>query len=258
LRTTFIAGNWKMNTTAAEAVELVRSLKDLVKDVTKVRMAVCPPFPYLSQVAEILKDSPIDLGAQNMFWENQGAFTGETSGKMLKDVGCKYVIVGHSERRHFFSETDSMVNRKAASALETGLNPILCIGETLEERESDRTLYVIRSQLQNGLENIDEDAIQEITFAYEPIWAIGTGKTATPEQAEDIHRFIREWLVEHYSKSSAENICIQYGGSVKPANAKELLSQPNIDGALVGGASLKAEDFAGIIKASLSKQGVME
>ena len=156
MRTPFIAGNWKMNTTAEEAVHLVRSLKDLVKDVKKVRMAVCPPFPFLSQVAEILKDSPIDLGAQNMFWETQGAFTGETSSKMLKDVGCKYVIVGHSERRQYFSETDGMVNRKVVSALESGLNPILCIGETLEERESDRTIFVIRSQLQNGLQNIDE------------------------------------------------------------------------------------------------------
>ena len=247
----FIAGNWKMNTTADEAIKLVRSLKDLTKDVKDVRVAVCPPFPYLPLVAEVLKGSPIHLGAQNLFWEDHGAFTGETSSHMLKDVGCQYVIIGHSERRQYFSETDSTVNRKIKAALNADLNPIFCVGETLKERESDRTLYVIRSQLQNGLQDIGKNGIQKITIAYEPVWAIGTGKTATKEQAEDVHYFIREWIEEHYSAASAENLCIQYGGSVKPANAKELLSQPNIDGALVGGASLKADDFAEIIKKSL-------
>lgn len=250
MRTPFIAGNWKMNTTAEEATRLVTSLKKQVQNIQNVRIAVCPPFPYLSRVAEILQDSSIALGAQNLFWKDHGPFTGETSGKMLKDVGCQYVIVGHSERRQYFTETDDMINRKMMAAIQIGLNPILCVGETLEERESDRTLDVVRNQLQNGLRDFDENAIQKITVAYEPVWAIGTGKTATPEQAEDVHRFIREWLKEHFNELDAEKICIQYGGSVKPANARALFSKPNIDGALVGGASLKAEDFAGIITAS--------
>lgn len=251
MRIPFVAGNWKMNTSLSEARQLVDDLIPLVTGVDRVRMAVCPPFPYLFGVVDAIQGSPIKVGAQNMHFESHGAFTGEVSGEMLKDVGCTYVILGHSERRHIFGEQDPLINKKVHKALEVGLKPILCVGEQLEEREAGKTEQVVEAQIKAGLANITSDQMEHITIAYEPVWAIGTGKTATPEQAQEVHRLIRDWLQVHYDDGLAEKICIQYGGSVKPDNAKTLMDQPDIDGALVGGASLKADSFAGIIKAAI-------
>jgi len=250
MRKNFVAGNWKMNITTSEAEALIQGLKNNVSDVSGVDMAVCPPFPYLKLVAEWLKGSAIKVGAQNMYFESKGAFTGEVAPEMLLDVGCHYVILGHSERRHVFMEKDEGINKKVKKAIETGLNPILCVGELLEEREAGKTNDVVESQIKGGLADISTGEMDQVTIAYEPVWAIGTGKTATPEQAQAVHRFIREWISENYDADIAEKTRIQYGGSVKPGNAKELMDQPDIDGALVGGASLKADDFAAIIKAA--------
>jgi triosephosphate isomerase len=247
-RLPFIAGNWKMNTTVSEAIDLVRELKTSISEVREVEVAVAPPFTALYAVRQELEGSSIRLAAQNLYWEEKGAFTGEVSAPMLKEVGCHYVIIGHSERRQFFMETDEMVNRRIKAALDQGLKVIFCIGETLKEREEGKTFAVIERQVEGGLKGIGEEGVKNIVIAYEPVWAIGTGKTATPEQTEEVHRFIREKLGKHYPREVSEKIRIQYGGSVTPENIKGLMNQPNIDGALVGGASLKAETFSKIVR----------
>lgn len=250
LRKPFIAGNWKMNLTRESGISLVRALVEKLRGCTQVEVAVCPPAVYLSDVAGALGNSSIGLGAQNMHHEADGAFTGEVSGPMLRDVKCRYVILGHSERRQFFGETDCSVNQKTLAALRFSLIPIVCVGETLEERESGRTARVIDTQIRGSLAGLTPEQAGQIVIAYEPVWAIGTGRTATPAQAEEVHSQIRDLLGELFGSSVASTIRIQYGGSVKPDNAAELMRQPNIDGALVGGASLKADSFAAIVQAS--------
>jgi triosephosphate isomerase len=250
-RKLFIAGNWKMNTSRASAVELARALVKEVGALEAIDLAVCPPFVYLSAVREALGAGRIALGAQDMFHEDDGAFTGEISGAMLKDVGCRYVILGHSERRHVIGEGDELTNRKVLKALSDGLMPIFCVGELLQERQAGETMDVVRRQVKIGLEGVTGLDMGRITVAYEPVWAIGTGVTATPAQAQEVHAMIRGLLKETYGPAVGEALRIQYGGSVKPSNAGELLNQPDIDGALVGGASLKAADFVGIVKAGL-------
>ena len=247
-RTPVIAGNWKMNKTVGEAVDLVRQLKDLIAKVEGVEVIVAPPFTALHAVREESKGSLIRLAAQNLYWEEKGAFTGEVSPSMIREVGCEFVIIGHSERRQLFGETDESVNRRIRAALGQGLKPIFCIGETLKEREGEKTFSVIETQVKGGLKDLGEKEVLTITIAYEPVWAIGTGKTATPQQAQEVHRFIRETLGKRSSKDTAEKTRIQYGGSVTPENIKGLMEQPDIDGALVGGASLKADSFARIVR----------
>ena len=247
-RLPFIAGNWKMNKTVGEALDLIRELKTAISGVKEVEVAVAPPFTALYAVRKELEGSSIRLAAQTLYWEEKGAFTGEISALMLKEVGCQYVIVGHSERRQFFGESDETVNRRIKAALAQGLKVIFCIGETLRERENGKTFLLIERQMEGGLKGLDDKEMRNMTIAYEPVWAIGTGKTATPEQAEDVHRFIREKMERLYSREVSEEIRIQYGGSVTPDNIKGLMSQPNIDGALVGGASLKAESFSKIVR----------
>ena len=247
-RLSFIAGNWKMNKTVAESLDLIRELKGAVSGVKGVEVAVAPPFTALYAVHKELEGSSIRLAAQNLYWEEKGAFTGEISPLMLKDAGCQYVIIGHSERRQFFGETDETVNRKMKATLRQDLKVIFCIGETLKEREEGKTFSVIERQITGGLKDIGKEEMKRIVVAYEPVWAIGTGKTATPEQAEEVHRFIREKLERLYSRGIAEEVRIQYGGSVTPENVKGLMSQKNIDGALVGGASLKSDTFSKIVR----------
>ncbi len=248
MRKPIIAGNWKMNKTVGEARELVIALKGKVADVTDVEIVVGPTFTALLAVAEVIKGSNIKLAAQNMSWEESGAFTGEISPLMLKDVGCQYVIIGHSERRAYFSETNEMVNKRVKAAHAHSINPIVCVGEKLEDRESGVTKDVIKDHVVNGLAGLTEEQMLKTVMAYEPVWAIGTGKTATPDQAQEVHKFIRELLAELYSSPVAEAIRIQYGGSVKPGNVAELMAQPDIDGGLIGGASLDADSFTQIIK----------
>ena len=243
-----IAGNWKMNKTVDEAVELVKQLKTLISGVGGVEVIVAPPFTALYAVQKELKDSLIHLAAQNLFWEEKGAFTGEVSPSMIREVGCEFVIIGHSERRQLFGETDESVNLRIKAALGQGLKPIFCIGETLKEREDGKTFSVIKRQIEGGLKDFGEKEVLTITIAYEPVWAIGTGRTATPQQAQEVHHFIRETLGRLYSKDLADKIRIQYGGSVTPENVKGLMDQQDIDGALVGGASLKAETFSRIVR----------
>ncbi len=250
MRKPFIAGNWKMNLNRESGLALVRGLIEKVKGVDQVEVAVCPPSVYLHEVAKAALGSNVGVGGQNMYHEAEGAFTGEVSGPMLTDVGCKYVILGHSERRQFFGETDSSVNNKTHAALKFGLTPIVCVGETLSEREANKTSLVIDTQVRGSLAGLSAEQAESIVIAYEPVWAIGTGKTATPAQAEEVHAQIRGLLTELFGASTANQIRIQYGGSVKPENAAELMSQPNIDGALVGGASLKVDSFAAIVLAS--------
>ena len=247
-RLPFIAGNWKMNKTVGEAIDLVRELKAALAGVKEVEVAVAPPFTALYAVWKELEGSSIRLAAQNLYWEEKGAFTGEVSPLMLKEVGCHYVIIGHSERRQFFGETDETVNRRIKATLSQGLKVIFCIGETLSEREKGKTFSVIERQVEVGLKGFGDKEIENMVVAYEPVWAIGTGKTATPEQAEEVHRFIRGKLEKLYSREVSDKIRIQYGGSVTPKNVKGLMSQGNIDGALVGGASLKAESFSKIVR----------
>ena len=247
-RLPFVAGNWKMNKTVAEAIDLVRALKTLISDVKGVEVAVAPPYPSLDAVRKEIEGSSIRLAAQNLFWEEKGAYTGEVSPLMLKEVGCEYVIIGHSERRQYFGETDEAVNRRLKAALRQGLKPIFCIGETLKEREEGRTFPVIETQLEGGLKGLGEDDLAGSVIAYEPVWAIGTGRTATPEMAEEVHHYIRKKLEKLYSRKIADGIRIQYGGSVTPESVKGLMSQEDIDGALVGGASLKAEMFAKVVR----------
>ncbi|WP_165219620.1 triose-phosphate isomerase [Aquisphaera insulae] len=250
MRTLLIAGNWKLNPTTAEAaVALAEGVKTGLGTATDVHVAVAPPFVFLSQVDGVLEGSPIGLSAQDMYWENSGAFTGEVSGSMLVDVGCTHVILGHSERRHGMGETSDIVNRKVKAALEAKLIPIVCIGETKEERLGERTEAVLLEQLSGSLAGLAPEQMAGIVLAYEPVWAIGTGLTATPEQAQAAHAFIRDWLTKVFGEATAARVVVQYGGSVKADNALQLLGCPDIDGALVGGASLKASDFLAIIKA---------
>lgn len=249
-RTIMIAGNWKMNLNLSESVDLVKTISDDIKSIDDVDVLVSPPFTCLTTVKKAIENSRILLAAQNMYWEEEGAYTGEISGKMIAESGCSHVILGHSERRTIFHETDQDVDLKAKAAVFEGLIPIICIGETLEEREQERTFEVIKSQLEGSLKNfIDQGKIPLSTIlAYEPVWAIGTGKTATPEQAQEVHHYIRGWMGDIFGTETADQVRILYGGSVKPGNAKDLMSREDIDGALVGGASLKADSFIGIIR----------
>jgi len=250
MRKTFIAGNWKMNLDRAQAVALVTDLKSGSAAGGSVDLAVCPPFVYLEAVGSALQGTPIALGAQDMYFEKAGAFTGEISGPMLEDLGCRYVILGHSERRHILGETDALINQKVLAALALGLLPILCVGELLEEREAGQTEAVVRRQMQGSLAGVSATQMEQVVIAYEPVWAIGTGKVASPEQAQSVHADLRRLIEECYNPEVASVVRIQYGGSVKPDNAGELLSLPDVDGALVGGASLKADDFLGIVAAA--------
>ncbi len=244
-----IAGNWKMNLNGAEAEALAGAIAAGSAD-APADIAVCPPFVYLPTVAQALAGSAVALGAQNMYSQEGGAFTGEISPAMLLDVGCRYVILGHSERRHVMGETDAQVNAKVHLALAKGLTPIVCVGETLQEREDGRTTDVVGAQFRDSLQGLTAEQAATIVIAYEPVWAIGTGKVASTEQAEEVHADLRKMLINGYNADVAKAVRIQYGGSVKPDNAAALLSQPNIDGALVGGASLKAADFLAIVQAS--------
>jgi triosephosphate isomerase len=247
MRRPIIVGNWKMHKTAAEAVALVKALRSLVVQVQDVDIGVAPPYTALMVVTEALRGSTIFVAAQNMHWEPQGAFTGEISAAMLSDAGCTRVIVGHSERRQYFAETDATVNRKLRAALSAQLDPILCIGETLDQREGNATFRVLAEQIRQGLADIAAEGMSRVVIAYEPIWAIGTGKTATPAQAQEVHAFIRGLLGELYGKALADEVRIQYGGSVNAGNIHTLMIQPDVDGALVGGASLEASSFAQIV-----------
>lgn len=251
MRKPVIAGNWKMNKTINEAIELVNILKRELVDTQEADIIICPVYTALSEVSDLLIDSNIFLGAQNVYWETSGAFTGEVSPLMLKDAGCSYVIIGHSERRKYFDETDEAVNKRIKAAQAADLIPIFCVGETLEEREANKTIEVVEKQLKGGLEGLENEVLLKLIIAYEPVWAIGTGKTATPEQAQEIHKSIRRWLEDHYSPEAAESLRILYGGSVKPDNIRELMRKGDIDGALVGGAALDSSSFVGIVKNSL-------
>lgn len=250
MRKPIIAGNWKMNKTSFEAISLANELKRELLDISQVDIVICPPFHVLPEVHDVILETNIGLGAQNLYWEDSGAFTGEVSAPMIKDVGGSYVIIGHSERRQFFGETDEMVNKKIKAALEHGLTPIVCVGENLQEREAGRAFEVIETQCKGSLVNLNAEEMKKIVLAYEPVWAIGTGKTASPQQAQEVHGFIRDLLKKMYNDDVAATVRIQYGGSVKPDNIAELISQEDIDGALVGGASLKADSFAAIVKNS--------
>lgn len=251
MRKKIVAGNWKMHNDLNESKELINGiLSGLKNEKYNCEVIVCPPYTSLTEAANLLNGSEVKLGAQNMHFEDKGAFTGEISAGMLKSSGCEYVILGHSERRTIFNEKNDVINKKIKKALSAGLKPIFCIGETLDERESGVTNDVVKTQVVEGLKEISENELKNIVVAYEPVWAIGTGKTATPEQAQEVHAFIRSLIEELYSKEAAEELTIQYGGSVKPDNAAELLGQKDIDGALVGGACLKADSFIGIIKSA--------
>ncbi|HVO73167.1 MAG TPA: triose-phosphate isomerase [Ignavibacteriaceae bacterium] len=251
MRKKVIAGNWKMNNDLNGSKDLITKLVNGLKNQKyNCDVIICPPFTSLEQAGSLLKGSSIKLGAQNMHEAENGAYTGEVSASMIKSAGSEYVILGHSERRTIFKEQDELINKKLKAALKSGLKPIFCIGETLEEREKNITNEVLKRQVTKGLEGISEQELKNIIIAYEPVWAIGTGRTATPAQAEDAHNFIRNLIKEKYSNKAADDIIIQYGGSVKPDNSGELLSQPDIDGALVGGACLKADSFIAIIKSA--------
>ncbi len=244
-----IAGNWKMNKTAAEGVALVRDIIAEVGQQSDVDVVVCPPFTALESVARALEGSAVKLGAQNMSAQPSGAFTGEISAEMLRHHFATHVILGHSERRALFGEADAGINAKVVAANRSLLKPILCIGETLAERDGGRTLEVVRTQLEGGLAGIDAEGATNIVLAYEPVWAIGTGRTASPEQAQEVHGFIRGWLGSRFSKPAAQRIRILYGGSMKPSNAPELLAQEDIDGGLIGGAALEAKSFVDLVRA---------
>ena len=249
IRRIMIAGNWKLNKTIREAIELVTLLKRQMGDLQNVDVVVCPPYTALSDIAEILaEESDIQLGAQDLYWEEKGAFTGEISGSMIKEAGASFVLVGHSERRQFFHETNEMVNKKTKAALKNNLTPIVCIGETLAEREAGKTFQVIEAQLKGAFAHFNREEIKKIVVAYEPVWAIGTGKVATPREAQEVHAFIRKELTKAFGEEAALGIRILYGGSVKPDNISSLMSEADIDGALVGGASLEAGQFSDIVK----------
>ncbi len=245
-----MAGNWKMHKLTAEARRLASELRDALTDVDRaVGVLLCPPLTALAEVAAAIADTPIQLGAQNLHWESKGAFTGEVSAAMLKDAGCDYVLIGHSERRALFGETDETVNKKIGAALAAGLKAVVCVGETEHQRDGGETEAVVERQVRNGLAGLDPRQMAEIVIAYEPVWAIGTGKNATPEQAQEVHALIRKLVSECYGNAVASSLLILYGGSVKPENADELMAQPDINGALVGGASLDAGSFGKIVRA---------
>ncbi|MBN1806948.1 MAG: triose-phosphate isomerase [Sedimentisphaerales bacterium] len=253
MRKPFVAGNWKMNTNSSGSVDLARGIVSGVTETASVNvtMAVFPPFVYLQSVIAAVGASSVGVGAQDVYFEPDGAFTGEISVSMLKDIGCTYCLCGHSERRHVIGETDELINKKLTAAIIGGLLPILCVGELLAERKDSKTNDVVSRQLKNGLAGLGEEKVSAVTVAYEPVWAIGTGLTATPQQAQEVHGFIRKLLADMYGDSLAEEIRIQYGGSVKPDNAAELMAQPDIDGLLVGGASLKSDSFLAIIRGAI-------
>ena len=249
MRRLVIAGNWKMYENNKEAVETLTQLKDLTKEIKNVDIVIGAPFTCLSDAVKTVEGSNVKIAAENVYPKIEGAYTGEISPKMLKDIGVTYVILGHSERREYFKESDEFINQKVKAVLEIGMKPILCIGEKLEERESGKTFEVLSKQIKGGLADLSKEEAGKVIIAYEPVWAIGTGKTATPEMAQETHKAVRNVLAEMFGKDIADKMIIQYGGSMKPENAKDLLSQEDIDGGLVGGASLKADSFFKIIKA---------
>ena len=253
MRKPFIAGNWKMNTDSHSSVKLAEGVVSGCEDIagSKVDVAVCPPFVYLQQVGKALHSSQIALGAQDVYFEQKGAFTGEISAAMLKDTGCAYALCGHSERRHVIGETDELINKKVHASILGGLLPILCVGELIGERKANKTAEVVTRQMKKGLAGLTAEKMKAVTIAYEPVWAIGTGLTATPEQAQEVHALIRKLLAEMFDRTLANEIRIQYGGSVKPDNAGELMGKEDVDGLLVGGASLKADDFVAIVKSAV-------
>ena len=246
MRKPIIAGNWKMNKTNAEAEKLIGELKPLVKN-AKCDVVICVPYTCIATAVKATKGTNIAVGAENVAWADSGAFTGEISAEMLKEIGTEYVIIGHSERRQMFGETDETVNKRTVQALKYGLKPIVCVGETLSERESGKTEQVVKTQIEGGFAGIDASAMKNVVIAYEPVWAIGTGKTATSEQAEETIKYIRSVFASLYGAAVADELRIQYGGSMNPKNATELMAQPDIDGGLIGGASLKAEDFSKVV-----------
>ena len=250
LRKKIIAGNWKMNKSIADAESLTTEIRRELSDCREVDVVLCPPFTALKVVGDLITDTHIKLGAQNMHWEVAGAYTGEIAPAMLRDIYCRYVILGHSERRAYFHETDENVNKKVVAAIAANLTPIVCVGETLEQREAGQAEAVVRTQVEQGLANLGGD-IEKVIIAYEPVWAIGTGLTATPEQAQEMHAFIRKLLSELGDDAAAQAIRIQYGGSMKPANAEELLAQPDIDGGLIGGASLESRSFVELVQKAM-------
>jgi len=248
MRRYVFAGNWKMNKTVAEAVALAQALRDgLEKQPTPHEVVVMPPFTALAEVGKVLKGSPIVMGAQNMHWEREGAFTGEISPTMLRDVGCSYVILGHSERRHIFDETDERLSKKSRAAVDNGLTPMVCVGETLAERESNRTLEVVERQVERALRPLKPEEVARMVVSYEPVWAIGTGRVATPDQAEEVQAFLRKRIANSHGDDAAEAVRILYGGSVTPGNTPGIMIQADVDGVLVGGASLKPDSFLAIV-----------
>lgn len=251
VRRPIVAGNWKMHKTIGEAVDLAAEVRNALTVADAVETVLCPPFTALKPLGDLLRYSPIRLGAQNVHWEASGAFTGEISAPLLTDLGCRFVIVGHSERRHGFGETDADVNRKARAALAAGLTPIVCVGETLEERESGRADAIVRDQVLRSLDGIGE-RLAAVVVAYEPVWAIGTGRTATPDQVQSAHSYIRKLVRDAAGEAAAAGVRIQYGGSVKPENARELFALPDVDGGLIGGASLQADSFIQIVHSALA------
>jgi triosephosphate isomerase len=256
MRKPFIGGNWKMNTDGKSAVELAKGIAQKCSALlNKVEICVCPPFVYLPAVKQALGSSNIGLGAQDVYFEPKGAFTGEISCQMLKDIGCKNVIIGHSERRHVLGETDELISKKLLAAVDAGLLPIFCVGELLEQRRAGKTQQVVKEQVQKGMVGVTIEKAKAVTVAYEPVWAIGTGVNATPQQAQEVHLMIRQLIGRMYNEDFAEQMRIQYGGSVKPDNAYDIMTQQDVDGFLVGGASLKADDFVAIVKAAAQAKG---
>ncbi len=252
MRKKIVAGNWKMNTTLDEASRLASEIASQAEELSEdVDIVLIPPFTNLAAVCAVLKQTSVAVGAQNLHWERSGAYTGEISAEMIASCGARYVVIGHSERRQLFGETDESVFKKLKAALEAGLFPIVCVGETLDERNRENTFRVVEKQLRGAFEDLSKDEFHRVVIAYEPVWAIGTGLNATPEQAQEVHKYIRNLVVELSDEACGQNIRIQYGGSVKPENAAELMSQPDVDGALVGGASLNGDSFYRIIKAAI-------
>jgi len=247
-RTPLIAGNWKMYKTVSEAVETAVQLKKNVADATGVDIMIAPPYTAIAAVSTAVKDSNIAVGAQNIYWEKEGAYTGEIAPEMLRDAGCRYAIIGHSERRQFFGESDESVNKKIGAAVKAGLIPVMCLGESESQREADQTFSVLDKQIKNGLKGFFANELNLLVIAYEPIWAIGTGKTATSDQAQEVHQYLRSLLAEIFDPSFAQSTRILYGGSVKPENISELMARTDIDGGLVGGASLNADTFSKIVQ----------
>ncbi|MCB1069166.1 MAG: triose-phosphate isomerase [Verrucomicrobia bacterium] len=250
-RKPIVAGNWKMNKTVADATDLVNAIKRDLAGCKEVDVVLCPPFTALKAVSDLITETHIDLGAQNMHWEKNGAFTGEVSAEMIRELYCHYVILGHSERRAYFGETDEIVNKKTKAALEANLTPIVCVGETLDERESGRMTEVVQTQVRGSLKGLSARDLAESVIAYEPVWAIGTGKTASSEQAQEVHALIRKVIEDMADEAVAQSVRIQYGGSVKPGNAAELFGMPDIDGGLIGGAALEARSFIEIVRAAI-------